>query len=396
MYISSKESLLRDLYEAYKDAIKHKKNKSYVKEFGKDLDMNILRLRNELIHGTYEPSKSMCFIINYPKKREVFAAHFRDRIVHHLYFNYTYKLFESTFIADSYSCIEEKGTHFGIERCRKHILEESVNYTKECYCLKMDIKGYFMHIDRNRLNEIIKEDLLKMSEHRINKSKNVVWSDVIDYNLIFYLTDIISLYNPIENCVFISNPDEWEGLSKDKSLFYVEEGCGLPIGNLTSQLYSNVYLNRLDQFVKRELKCKHYGRYVDDFYIISTDKAFLHEVSKKIERFLKEELHLECNKVKTRITNVKYGVEFLGAYIKKNRTYISNQSLKRIKKKIYDYDRANWENTTVINSVNSYLGILAHYSSFKIRKQIFDSLKNLSKYGRFNESYTKFIPYEEE
>lgn len=396
MYKLNKFTLYVDLLKAFNCTKKHKSKKSYIIEYEKNLHSNLINLRDRLLSGTYKPGISNCFIIKYPKKREVFAANFEDRIVHHLYFNYTHKLFENTFIYDTYSCIENRGTHFGIERCKKQIIQCSENYTKKAYCLKMDISGYFMHINRNILKKIVYDSLMKMAEHSASKSIGKLWKNIIDIDFLVKLGNCIITYNPILNCEFKSKKKDWDDLPKDKSLFYVAEGCGLPIGNLTSQLFSNVYLNRLDQFVKRELKCKYYGRYVDDFYIIDTCKARLHNIAKRISEFLKKELLIEVNQGKTTITDVKYGVEFLGGYIKPYRNYISNQSLRRIKRKIYDYDRYGWEDTDPVNSVNSYLGIFSHYSSFKIRKQIFDSLKDLSKYGRFNESYTKFIPYEEE
>ena len=134
----TKEQLFRDIYIAFVDAKKHKSNKSYVKEFEVNLKENLEELCNDLWNRNYEPGRSTCFIVHHPSKREVFAAEFRDRIVHHLYFNYTHELFERTFIYDSYSCIKKRGTHFGIHRLEKHIREESQNYTSDCYVLKVD------------------------------------------------------------------------------------------------------------------------------------------------------------------------------------------------------------------------------------------------------------------
>ena len=157
-------------------------------------------------------------------------------------------------------------------------------------------------------------------------------------------------------------------------------------------MLSNVFLNELDQYVKRELKCKHYGRYVDDFYIVSTDKNFLHSIIPKIKSFLKEKLLLDINDGKTKIINVKQGVEFLGAFIKPYRTYISNSTLKRIKKKLLQLQN-DGINKDPINSINSYLGILRHYSTFNLRKELFSKITVLYQYGIFNKDYTKFISY---
>ena len=131
--------------------------------FEKNLDANINSLADDLINRTYQPEPSSCFVVQRPKKREVFAAQFRDRVVHHLYFNYTHRIFERTFIADTYSCIEGRGTHYGIDRLKKHIRQESMNWQRDCYVMKLDIRGYFMHIDRQRLLEIATGTLRKMS-----------------------------------------------------------------------------------------------------------------------------------------------------------------------------------------------------------------------------------------
>ena len=265
MYTISRKKLLFDLYYAFQCAKKHKSTKEYVKTFESDLHNNLLKLRDEIYERTYKPQPSVCFIITEPKRREIFAANFMDRIVHHLYYNYTYDLFDKTFIEDSYSCRKGKGTHYGIHRLEKHIREESQDYSKTTYVLKMDIKGYFIHINRLVLLSIVNNTLDKMMHRKI---AGVKYCDYLDFNLLKYLSKEIILLNPIENCIIRSRKSEWNTLDKSKSLFYSDEFCGLPIGNLTSQLFSNVYLNALDQFMKRVLHCKHYGRYVDDIIIV--------------------------------------------------------------------------------------------------------------------------------
>ncbi|MBQ7532453.1 MAG: RNA-directed DNA polymerase, partial [Bacteroidales bacterium] len=259
-YRLTREQLLEDLYKAYYDARRHKRNKPYQLRFEENLDNNLNELCDELYNRTYKAMPSSCFIITDPKKREVFAAEFRDRIVHHLYYNYTYKMFERTFIHDTYSCLKGRGTHFGIERLQQHIRQESQNYKVPCYVMKMDIRGYFMHINREKLLDICLKSLDKMAFHKVSKHRMERWKDVMDMGFIEYLTREIVLLNPITDCLVIGKPSEWDDLPHDKSLYHTPEGCGLPIGNLTSQLFSNVYLNVMDQFMKRVLKCRHYGR----------------------------------------------------------------------------------------------------------------------------------------
>lgn len=387
-YIISKEHLLFDLRIAYYKAIEHKSSEPYVIEFEKDLDKNLLELADELYNRTYKPEPSNCFIINHPKIREIFAANFRDRIVHHLYFYYLHELFENTFIQDSYSCIKNRGTHYGIERLEHHIREESHNFQEECYVLKMDIKGYFMNINRQLLCDIVIKVFDKMQHHFVSKDSKLKWCEVIDFEFVTYLTKEIALLDPSVNCIIKSPLSMWEGLSPSKSLLHTPNGCGLPIGNLTSQLFSNVFLNVLDQYMKRVLKCKHYGRYVDDFFVVSKDKEFIKSIIPKIEQFLKTELQLDINKGKTRILKVNQGVEYLGAFIKPFRNYISNQSLSRIYRQLFSE-----KGHRSVESINSFLGILSHYRSFNIRKEICEKLK-LHEIGICDANYTKFKPFE--
>lgn len=342
-------NLLTDLYISFYLAKKHKSSKEYIERYKKNLHSNLVSIRDELWERRYSAMPSVCFIIEEPKKREIFAADFRDRIVHHLYFEYTHKIFEKTFIHDSYSCIKGRGTHFGISRLDHHIKAESLNYTRPCYILKLDIKGYFMAIHRPTLLGIAKKTLEK------NK---------VD-DLIMYLTEKIIMLNPTENCIKISSDKEYEGLPSSKTLFKSKKDCGLPIGNLTSQLFSNVYLNVFDQYMKRDLGCKHYGRYVDDAYVVSHDKEFLLYVREKAKEFLKETLRLELHEGKSNIYDAYNGVEFLGAYIKPNRIYVSNQSVSRMRRNVRK------DPSKRLQAAISRHGVLSHYNSFSINEQLF-------------------------
>ena len=316
---------------------------------------------------------------------------FPDRVVHHLYFNYTHDLYEATFIRDSYSCIKGRGTLDGVLRLQEHIRKESRNWTRECYVLKLDIRGYFMHINRRKLLEICFDTLSKMAGHKIPKhlrhGNAVTWEQALDMDFIRWLTEKIVMLNPRDNCIICGDESAWIGLDPAKSMRWLEDGLGLPIGNLTSQLFSNVYLNVLDQFVKRVLKCRHYGRYVDDFFIVSCDRKWLTSLVPRIQKFLKSELGLELHMGKVRICRASHGVEFLGAYIKPFRIYTSNGTIERIKKNLADMDFSNRE--AVCRSVNSYLGIMAHTASYNLRRRLFFNSEFL-RIGLFNERMTKF------
>ena len=367
-YTLTKKALLLDLYAAYACAKQHKASKPYVLHFRKYLDKNLRKLCDDLWKRKYKPEPSSCFIVMRPKQREVFAAQFRDRVVHHLYYNYTHVLYERTFIQDSYSCIPGRGTHYGVERLEKHIRQESRNYTRKCYALKLDKRGYFMHIDRNKLLKITIGTLDKMSAHKLGKGVHT-WNDYLDMDFVKWLSTEIIMLDPKTNCHIVGSVKDWEGLDHNKSLFYTNDGCGLPIGNLTSQLLSNVYLNSFDQYMKRELGCKHYGRYVDDSFVISSDKEWLLSLIPKIRAFLKEKLGLDLHMGKLHIIDVSLGVEFLGAFVRKFRTYVSRASLGRSVRSILDLDMSDagqaWR------SINSFVGMMAHYTSYFVRCRIF-------------------------
>ncbi len=390
LFSISREQLLLDLYRAYKDARRHKRGRNYQLKFEFKLEENLVELRDELYEGRYCPGCSTCFVIHDPKMREVFAAHFRDRIVHHLFYNYTHTLFERTFISDSYSCITGRGTHYGIERMKHHIRSVSQGYSYACYVMKIDIRGYFMHINRELLYKICWDTLTKMKKRK-SDVPGKTWGDKLDYVLLEFLLDKIIYSNPLDNCCLLGQESDWVNLPPEKSLFCAQVGCGLPIGNLSSQLFSNVYMNRFDQFVKRELGCKHYGRYVDDAYIVADNRSFLHSLIPLISKFLRNELGLILNTEKLRIIDARYGVEFLGAYIKPFRTYIARTSLQRIKRKIPQIPQEN--SRRFQSSINSFLGVMSHYDSYHLRRIIFGHSYFLNRYGAFDSLWLRYKPY---
>ena len=389
-YCLNYNQLFADLHTAYYDARRHKRKKPYQRRFEKNAEENLQRLCDELWLRTYTPGPSTCFIITDPKQREVFAAQFRDRIVHHLYYNYVHEMLERTFIVDSYSCIKKRGTHFGIRRLEGHIRKESQNYSEPCYVLKMDIRGYFMHINRQRLLDITLASLWSMADHKVAKGENTRWCDIVDMDFVEYLSRTIIMLNPVEGCRRKGNLRQWEGLSPDKSLFYSNPGCGLPIGNLTSQLFSNVYLNELDQYVKRQLHCRHYGRYVDDFYVVSADKDWLRSVIKPVTKFLRDHLFLDVNEEKTIICDVRQGVSFLGAYLKPHRRYVCNSTLHRLEAKVPSLQRKKTPEL-LRSSLNSFLGLLSHYRSYHIRRRLFYDLCYVYRYGHYLQGMRKYV-----
>ena len=280
--------------------------------------------------------------------------------MHHLYCNYVADLFDRLFIYDSYSCRKGKGTLFGIERLEHHIRSATHNFTRPAYILQLDIQGYFMHIRRDLLHNIVTETL-----------QHYGYTDP----LLLFLTDVIILKDPLQHCRYCGNPTDWDGLPDSKCLSKQPEGVGLPIGDLTSQLFSNIFLNRLDRFVQFDLGFKHYGRYVDDFWLIDTDKERLCEAIEPIRQFLSE-IGMVLHPKKIRLHPCTDKVSFLGAVCAPYYRHASKRTTKKFRRKLREWEKeiANLHSITDkrerqqrLNDcracVNSYLGYLGHFKA---------------------------------
>ncbi|MCX6309137.1 MAG: RNA-directed DNA polymerase [Bacteroidia bacterium] len=367
-----KERIALDLFQAYFDARKNKRNTINALLFEKHLESNVFALLEEIVNYQYKPKPSICFIVDKPVKREIFAADFRDRVIHHLIYNYISPLFETVFINDCYSCRKGKGTHYGIQRMDHFIRSCSHNYSLDCYMLKLDIKGYFMSIDKivlfNKVREHLKKKLSKID---------------FDLTFVFYLIEQTLFCDPKENCIIKGKKADWKDLPKTKSLFYARKNCGLPIGNLTSQLFANIYLNDFDHWVKSTLGIKCYGRYVDDFVLIHPDNAYLKKCIPLIKKYLTENLGLTLHPDKIYFQHYTKGLRYLGAVIKPHRIYIANQTkgnyfeaIQLQNKIARDHKPTHDEKAAFLCTMNSYLGIMRHYKTYKHRKSML--FKNLS------------------
>jgi retron-type reverse transcriptase len=361
------QQLLLDLFRAYFDTRKNKRKTANALAFEAGYEEKLFKLYNEIINRKYKIGQSICFMVQKPVKREIFAADFRDRIVHHLIFNYINPIFERHFIKDSYSCRVGKGTSEGIRRVDHFIRSCSENYQKDCWILKLDIQGYFMAMDRNILYRKI--------ENKLRLVKNADF----DVGLILYLIHEVIFNDPTINCHIKGKREDWAGLPKSKSLFFSEKGRGFPIGNLTSQLFGNIYLDGLDHFVREKIGVKHYGRYVDDMVFVHTDKNFLKAIVSKIKDYLKIELELTLHPKKIYLQNFLKGVYFLGVFIKPYRIYIGRKTKYNFYEKIKIWNEVVLENPDLIDKnkikkfiacVNSYLGIMKHYKTYRLRKNI--------------------------
>jgi len=370
-------NLLGDVFQAYFDARRHKRNTNSQLAFEMDCEHNLMELYEEIKGRTYVPSRAVCFLVLHPVKREIFASQFRDRVVHHLLYNYLAPIFELRLIHDCYSCRKGKGTSFGINRFEHHIRSCSDNYRRQAWVLKLDIKGYFMSIDRQKLHTMVVKTLKKFWKSRSDDGRK--WGERMDKETILYLLYQIIYRDPARNCEVRGNMKDWGDLPPSKSLLKSPEGVGLPIGDLTSQLFSNVYLHELDVFIKETLRCKHYGRYVDDFFIVHESKAFLRDQIPVIRDFLSQELGLTLHPNKIYLQECRKGAPFLGGIIKPYRRYAASRSIKSFSKAVGRMSATikNQGNQTEepINKewliqqrsvLNSYLGYLAGYKSRKI------------------------------
>ncbi len=338
---------LENLLMAWKEFLNGKRNKKDVQEFSMRLMDNIFSLHSDLTNHTYKHGGYQAFKINDPKPRDIHKASVRDRLLHHAIYRILYPFFDKTFIADSYSCRLNKGTHKAVNKFRKFAWKTSKNNTKTCWILKCDIRKFFANIHHDTLINILREY-------------------IPDEEIIKLLENIILSF--ASSCPLPVLPAGM--LEKERG----NATIGLPLGNLTSQLFVNIYMNKFDQFVKHKLKAKHYIRYADDFVILADDKKWLEEQIELIREFLRQELKLELHPDKIFIKTIASGVDFLGLVNFSNYRVLRTKTKKRMFKKI-ENKYNGWQSGLISEesfnqSVWSYLGMLKHCGGYKISKEI--------------------------
>jgi retron-type reverse transcriptase len=301
-----------NLYSAYLKARKQKKYRGEVLRFSYNLERELITLQQELKEKTYRVGRYRPFIVEEPKRRQIVALPFRDRVVQHALGNVIEQAFDRRMIADSFACRVEKGTHAAAKRV-------SYFMGKPCntYYLKLDIKAFFASIDRNRLKSIIRN---------VISDKDILW-----------LIDVILDSSPVP---------------------------GMPIGNLMSQLFANVYLHELDHYCKNVLGISYYVRYMDDVIILSRSKSYLRAVLTGIREFVSTRLALELNH-KTNLGRCKDGIEFVGYRIWRNLRLIKKQSLARMKKKVRAWKSGKIENERFTRSIGSWMGHSVNTASYR-------------------------------
>lgn len=235
----------------------------------------------------------------------------------------------------------------------------SKNYTLESYVLKLDISGYFMNMNKSLLYQKV--------EKIIDKYEVFL---PIQSSLLKYLIGINIFHDPTTFCRFQSIESMWSDLPKNKSLFYTAPNCGLPIGNLTSQLYGNLYLNEFDHYIKKELKIKHYGRYVDDFYLFDTDINKLKVAIEKIKFRLANQEKLSLHPNKIYLQHIIKGFSFLGVYMLPYRRYIGKRIKAGLFHTLIDISNMHSYNLIELQRLRSYKSMLIHHNSHNYNKKI--------------------------
>jgi hypothetical protein len=318
-----------ELVSAYFDCRKNKRNTQSALEFEIDLEHNLWELYNQLRQGTYKIGRSICFVVKQPRTREVWAAQFRDRVVHHLIYNRLSDKWNRSFTADSCACIPGRGTMYGAIRLEKHIRSITNNWSKDAWYLKCDLQNFFVSIDKNVL--------WRLMDGKIK----IPWLND--------LTKMVLFHDPRVDPVFKSSEAEMAEVPEYKRLLLAGENRGLPIGNLTSQFFANILLDCLDKFVKHKLKVRKYVRYVDDCIFLSTDKAQLRVWYNLVTEFVKT-LGLKFNPKKCFIQRVSRGVSFVGQTIYPfRRVPLRNTQMKCFK-------RCSNATPSTINSFLAYMG----------------------------------------
>jgi len=311
---------VENLLAAWREFLKGKRNKPDVQMFQYRLLDNILSLHDDLKQKTYRHGDYYAFAINDPKPRSIHKATVRDRLLHHAIYRVLYPFFDTTFIADSYSCRLKKGTHKAIAQFRKFGYQVSKNNTKTCWVLKCDVRKFFASVDQQILFDILGQYI----------------PDV----------DILWLIGQVVGSFYSTFP-----------------GKGLPLGNLTSQLLVNVYMNEFDQLVKHRLKAKHYIRYADDFVIFSQDRAWLEHMLPRVADFLVRELQLSLHPDKVFIKTLASGVDFLGWVHFPDHRVLRTTTRRRMARRLSAMPTQK--------TASSYAGLLKHGNAHRFREELF-------------------------
>jgi len=326
---------LENLVMAWDEFKVGKTQKEDVTEFEFFLEQNLFALHEELKTKKYRHGLYTSFYIRDPKVRHIHKATVRDRVLHHAIFRILNPIFESTFISSSFSCRVGKGTHKGILALETMIRQVSHNYTKQCYVLKCDVRKFFDSIDHGVLLEMLSKKIIDRNTNWL--LERIIQSFAVGYTTLF-------------------------------------ERQGVPIGNLTSQLFANVYMNEFDQYVKHKLKVKHYARYTDDFMIVANDRQYLVDLLFPIREFLQNRLKLILHPKKVSLRKYRQGADFLGSVILPQYRLLRNKTKRRIFRKLQcrvkEFKENKIDEIRLEQSLQSYLGVLSHTNAYHLSDEI--------------------------
>ena len=311
---------VENLLKGWKKFVHGKRNRKDVNYFATHLMDNLFELHYDLKYKIYRHQSYEAFTISDPKLRNIHKASVRDRLVHHVFYNAITSYFDRTFISDSYSCRPQKGVHRAINKFRSYEYIVSRNNTKTCWVLKCDIKKFFASIDHKVLIGILNND--------------------ISNDILLLLKEIIKSF--------------------DSGVI----GKGLPLGNLTSQLLVNIYMNEFDQYIKHTLRIKYYIRYADDFVILDNDKRYLLKILPKINHFLSQHLLLQLHPNKVFIKTISSGLDFLGWIHFPNHRILRTSTKRRMFR--------NLKGNPKLETIASYMGMLKYGNTKKIFNRIVD------------------------
>lgn len=318
---------VENLLEAWKEFVRGKRFRADVQEFELNLMRNIFALHNDLVAKTYQHSPYEAFNISDPKPRNIHKAVARDRLLHHALYRKLYPFFDATFIPHSYSCRRRKGGHRALNYFRSFAYQASHNHARTVWVLKCDIRKFFASIDHARLMVIL-------------------CRSIQDENILWLLSQIV------------------------ESFHSTEQGIGLPLGNLTSQLLVNIYMNEFDQFVKHKLKAQYYIRYADDFVLLSTNKKWLQDTLPHIQGFLSRELRLTLHPQKVSLHTFASGVDFLGWVHFPDHRVLRTATKRRMFRGIKAQEGKK-------ETVQSYLGMMSHGNTRKEHKKVQELLERM-------------------
>lgn len=323
---------IENLFQACSEFRKGKKKRKDLQVFERHLEDNLFTLQNTLQAKTYRHGDYQEFYVHDPKKRHIHKASVQDRVVHHLLYTYLYRLFNPKFIYDSYSCRLKKGTHKGVLRLEKFTRTVSQNYTNPCWALKLDIKKFFANVDHEILMELLKQK-------------------IADPDILWLLANVI---------------DSFHSESGERK--------GIPLGNLTSQVFANIYMNELDQFIKHTLRVKYYLRYADDFVTLANNKASLEKLIDSIAKFLKNSLNLEFHPNKIIFRKLEWGIDLLGYIVLPHyilpRTKTKKRIFGKLKIKMVELEEGVITEESFNQTLASCFGFLKHADSYKLTQKL--------------------------